>query len=115
MCAVCLNLICLMFYSASCLIIIIPFYDFTLLLPCFVGSSFHFKKKQKKKRKQFSFQKRTASIPQIITVKLYFLFTWVIANVIGYCGYAVSEEMCNEVESLIFDLFANLGASGVEI
>jgi hypothetical protein len=28
--------------------------------------------------------------------------------------YVVSEEMCNEVESLVFDLFANLGASGVK-
>lgn len=26
---------------------------------------------------------------------------------------AVSEETCNEVESLVFDLFANLGATGV--
>jgi len=26
--------------------------------------------------------------------------------------YAVSEERCNEVESLVFDLFANLGATG---
>lgn len=26
--------------------------------------------------------------------------------------YAVSEETCNEVESLVFDLFANLGATG---
>lgn len=26
--------------------------------------------------------------------------------------YAVSEERCNEVESLVFDLFANLGAAG---
>jgi GTP-binding protein len=25
---------------------------------------------------------------------------------------AVSEERCNEVESLVFDLFANLGATG---
>jgi len=24
----------------------------------------------------------------------------------------VSEETCNEVESLVFDLFANLGATG---
>ena len=29
--------------------------------------------------------------------------------------YAVSEETCNEVESLVFDLFANLGATGAEI
>lgn len=28
-------------------------------------------------------------------------------------GYAVSEERCDEVESLVFDLFANLGATGV--
>lgn len=28
--------------------------------------------------------------------------------------HAVSEERCNEVESLVFDLFANLGATGVE-
>ena len=27
----------------------------------------------------------------------------------------VSEETCNEVESLVFDLFANLGATGMEI
>ena len=27
--------------------------------------------------------------------------------------YAVTEEMCDEVESLVFDLFANLGATGV--
>lgn len=25
---------------------------------------------------------------------------------------SVSEERCNEVESLVFDLFANLGATG---
>lgn len=28
---------------------------------------------------------------------------------------AVSEETCNEVESLVFDLFANLGATGLLI
>ena len=28
---------------------------------------------------------------------------------------AVSEERCNEVESLVFDLFANLGATGEAI
>ena len=27
--------------------------------------------------------------------------------------YTVSEERCNEVESLVFDLFANLGATGI--
>lgn len=32
-------------------------------------------------------------------------------NVVGL-HYAVSEERCDEVESLVFDLFANLGATG---
>lgn len=27
--------------------------------------------------------------------------------------FVVSEETCNEVESLVFDLFANLGATGL--
>jgi len=26
--------------------------------------------------------------------------------------FAVTEERCDEVESLVFDLFANLGATG---
>lgn len=29
--------------------------------------------------------------------------------------YVVSEERCNEVESLVFDLFANLGATGTKM
>lgn len=29
-------------------------------------------------------------------------------------NYAVSEERCNEVESLVFDLFASLGATGAD-
>lgn len=34
--------------------------------------------------------------------------------ILVYCPFfsAVSEETCNEVESLVFDLFANLGATG---
>ena len=28
------------------------------------------------------------------------------------CPFAVTEERCDEVESLVFDLFANLGATG---
>ena len=34
---------------------------------------------------------------------------------ISDCACPVTEERCNEVESLVFDLFANLGASGAGI
>lgn len=39
----------------------------------------------------------------------------VILIVFMYLIGAVSEERCDEVESLVFDLFANLGASGKHI
>ena len=29
--------------------------------------------------------------------------------------YTVTEETCDEVESLVFDLFANLGATGAKM
>lgn len=32
---------------------------------------------------------------------------------VPFDAHAVSEERCSEVESLVFDLFANLGATGL--
>ena len=40
------------------------------------------------------------------------IFFCLVLNAFMVVVYAVSEERCNEVESLVFDLFANLGATG---
>lgn len=36
-------------------------------------------------------------------------------DIFAYYNNVVSEDTCDEVESLVFDLFANLGATGAEI
>lgn len=50
------------------------------------------------------------SLECFMTCTLFFRAVLIVCVIIIY---AVSEERCNEVESLVFDLFANLGATGV--
>ena len=45
---------------------------------------------------------------------LWFNFIFHLNNLYLNVVHAVSEERCDEVESLVFDLFANLGATGAK-
>lgn len=40
------------------------------------------------------------------------IYVYILIASLIFFSLAVSEETCNEVESLVFDLFANLGATG---
>lgn len=99
---VALSIIRHMFYLAFCFIMIVLYYHFTFPFPCVV------RKKNLISKKEFNLSNHNF-------FWLHLPFIWLLAYVIGYCRVAVSEEMCNEVESLVFDLFANLGATGEQI
>lgn len=50
----------------------------------------------------------------MFTSDFFLCYLYLIFQPYPHPNYAVSEERCNEVESLVFDLFASLGATGAD-